>query len=263
MDGKLYDSFIHHRSNDVSTGEQTLFAMERTSLETQLNLLVCNPSELKRRKRSVGSTSSLESIGTESDSTSSQTPPTTPQPWSATSARFALIKYRSRKAARQHSKTIIADVAYNVHPNIEHVYSNNYDYLDNNRLPSPLIKRVLDYQYDISTKTESTSSQRVLAVMYCLFYGAIVSLYYSLTNGGYRRSLLAWCIACLAVSSLVMISLIIATICVHYINMVVLSLLESVTHFFVTLFVCIVLFLSALAMFSFTTVTYKNTIMAI
>ena len=181
-------------------------------------------------------------------SDSSNQIPSTPtrEPWSAYTARRALVKYRSRKLAHRHTNNISlsGSTRYNE--------ISTKDVSTQSLVPSELIRGVLNYHYDTSRRLDVSVIKRLFAVFYCWYYGGIVSFYYMLTADGYRRSLLCWCLSCIAVTMVVIFLLLVFAVTTELVHLILLTLLESAGRFVIAILTTLTIISCMIAMLNFT-----------
>lgn len=149
--------------------------------------------------------------------------------WSEYTARRSVVKYRNRNSAKRSSRR-----------------SSRI-----NASPSPLLQRVLREQYSVARSQGSQSSDRLMAVFYCWFFGWIYDVYHALSNNGRDGAFWKWTFSCLLVTSASLLVMALAG-CLLYLALAAFTvLLRASLHFVTALTLFFVLILGMVSILSY------------
>ena len=164
----------------------------------------------------------------QSSQESSASDSSSPTNWSEYTVRKSLVKFRTRRSAQR--------------------WSGRKQF---SRTPSNTIKRVLDNVYDISRSNEATFGEKLIAVLYCWYYGWITDVYYSLTDEGREKSFLKWSLANVLVTGAAILLTTLVALGLYCFNFLLLSLMNAGLLFATVLVAFGITFLGFLAIYNY------------
>ena len=147
--------------------------------------------------------------------------------WSEYSARRSIVKFRSRKTQKM-----------NISKN------------DFHSPPSP-VQEVLQEQYHLASSLNTNVGERLLAVVYCWFFGWMDSVHSALTTHANCSGRLAWTLSCLLVTIVATISLTVLAAILNLAITFVAFMIQAGLRYFSFLLLTLVLFLGLTAIFRF------------
>ncbi|ELT99419.1 hypothetical protein CAPTEDRAFT_188534 [Capitella teleta] len=149
--------------------------------------------------------------------------------WSEFPARWALVKLRNRRSAKRTRRLQRRRAV--THP------------------PSKAVHELLQVEYAKCRSSESGWSERLLALVYCWYFGWIQDIYVNLADG--RRDWLKWTVACLLVTCVTVLCLGLIALCARLLVIALAGLLHAVVNFILFVSIATVIVVAFLTVFSY------------